>query len=165
MKDETKQELEYLSCDEAESEINTTQPKRKGRPSKLRNIEDDKLRDLPNESENGENICNTELVEDVSEDEVVSLENLEFKYRLNVRGPTGLVRGELSKSVLFSANDKWPDLMKIIPSDRWVTSDEIITLLERYHLKIKKNNAKVRVEDVPNGLEYLESSGILLKML
>lgn len=80
-----------------------------------------------------------------------------FKYKLNLRQPSGLIRADIPKSILLTIMTRWPDLIRTIPSDRWVTDDEIEERVNR------GNPLKRTREDIKIGVDFFLESGVLLR--
>lgn len=83
-------------------------------------------------------------------------------YRLNFRRPNGDIRSDIPKSLVHTLVTEWCDLLRLIPSNRWSTMDEIAIWVwewETRNYRQKYNRTRPQIE---RGVIELVEAGVVL---
>jgi hypothetical protein len=84
-------------------------------------------------------------------------------YRLKLRTPAGMIRGDINKEVIRQLSIKWGDLLRVIPQHRWSTFEEILqTVWEFENRSVRKLYTRTR-KQVEDGVADLLACGVLEK--
>lgn len=83
-------------------------------------------------------------------------------YKLNYRRPNGLIRTDIPKSVVYNLNVNWPDLLRVVPSDRWVSYDDVVRMVGEWENASPRKSIVRTTESIQIGLSELLLSGVLL---
>lgn len=86
-----------------------------------------------------------------------------YKYRLNYRRDNGVIRPDISSSIIYMINLNWADLIRVIPSDRWVTMDEIVKLVFEWENTYPRKTTFRTRNDIEEGIDFLLDVGVLLR--
>ncbi|MBW3545116.1 MAG: hypothetical protein KY428_05845 [Bacteroidetes bacterium] len=83
-------------------------------------------------------------------------------YKLNYRRPNGLIRAEIPKPVIYTLNVNWPDLIRVIPSDVWVSIEQIFDLVSEWE-NVSPRKTFIRSKDsIQQGIKELIEAEVLL---
>jgi hypothetical protein len=99
----------------------------------------------------------------VEETDVILNVHKVLMYRLNYRNSNGLIRSTIPKSVVYQLTVHWPDLLRLIPSERWVTVDEIEQLVSRWEMATPRKTIIRKRVDIERGIDELVEAGVLLR--
>jgi hypothetical protein len=86
----------------------------------------------------------------------------EIVYKLDFRRHNGDIRADIPKSLVYTLSARWADLLRVVPSHRWSTLEEIVQIVwdweKRQYRKLFSRTRK-QIED---GVKELVESGVLL---
>jgi hypothetical protein len=84
-------------------------------------------------------------------------------FKLHLYRPNGQVRADISKAVLYELSKNWGDLMKIIPSNRWSTLEEIVQMVWEWEKRqFRKTFTRTR-KQIEDGVVALYQAGVLIQ--
>lgn len=92
-----------------------------------------------------------------------SVQTLEGRYKLNLYRPNGQLRAEISKAQFFDLSKNWGDLMRLIPSNRWSTTEEIVQIVWEWEKKQYRKSFTRSRKQIEEGINQLVISGVLLQ--
>jgi hypothetical protein len=92
-----------------------------------------------------------------------SAQKVEGRYKLNLYRPNGQLRAEISKALFFDLSKHWGDLMRLIPSNRWSTVEEIVQIVWEWEKKQYRKSFTRSRKQIEEGINQLVISGVLLQ--
>jgi len=86
---------------------------------------------------------------------------VEPMFRLNLYRSNGQIRMDISQAVLYDLSKDWGDLIKVIPSNSWVTVDELVQMVWEWEKKqFRKSFTRTR-KQIEDGVQALNVGGLL----
>jgi hypothetical protein len=84
-------------------------------------------------------------------------------YKLNMRRADGQLRGEISKATLLTVAAQYGDLIRSIPSSRFATMDEIVSLVwEAEKRSYLKGHPRTR-KQIEDGVRHMVEAAVVVE--
>jgi hypothetical protein len=84
-------------------------------------------------------------------------------FKLNLYRPNGHVRADISKAVLYDLSKNWGDLMKIVPSNRWSTLEEIVQMVWEWEKRQFRKTFTRSRKQIEDGVVALYKAGVVIQ--
>lgn len=84
-----------------------------------------------------------------------------FTFRLNLYRSNGQVRMDIATAVIYQLSKDWGDLIKVIPSNMWVTVDELVQMVWEWEKKQFRKSFTRSRKQIEDGVAALREGGLL----